>query len=52
MLEGQSGKHSFSNTEMKVCFISTDFASKSISFDFYSQDVAHINELASKSDIY
>ena len=25
---------------------------KSVSIDFYSHDVAHLNELASKSDVY
>ena len=37
---------------MKICLISTDGGYKSVSIDFYNHDVAHLAELASKSDIY
>lgn len=37
---------------MYVCFISTDGGYKSVSIDFYNHDVAHLADLASKSDIY
>lgn len=37
---------------MKVCLISTDGGYKSVSIDFYSQDVAHLAQLAKKSDLY
>jgi len=37
---------------MRICFISTDGGYKSVSIDYYSQDVAHLAELAKKSDLY
>lgn len=37
---------------MKVCFISTDGGYKSVSIDFYIEDVAHLAQLAKKSDLY
>lgn len=37
---------------MKVCFISTDGGYKSVSVDFYTQDVAHLAQLAKKSHLY
>lgn len=51
-LLGKTGKYKFSETTMKVCLISTDGGYKSVSIDFYNHDVAHLQELASKSDIY
>lgn len=51
-LNGQSGKTSFLATQVKVCFISTDGGYKSVSIDFYSEDVAHLAQLAKKSDLY
>ena len=51
-LNGKNGKTKFSETSMKICFISTDGGYKSVSIDFYNHDVAHLAELASKSDIY
>ena len=51
-LNGKSGKTKFADTSMKICFISTDGGYKSVSIDFYNHDVAHLAELASKSDIY
>lgn len=51
-LAGQSGNTTFEDATMKVCFIATDNLMKSVSIDFYSHDVAHLNELASKSDVY
>lgn len=51
-LNGQSGKTKYTEAQMKVCFISTDGGYKSVSIDFYSQDVAHLAQLASKSDLY
>lgn len=37
---------------MKICFVATDNSYKSISFDFYTHDTAHLRELAIKSEIY
>lgn len=37
---------------MKVCFKSTDGGYKSISIDYYTHDLIHLADLASKSDIY
>ena len=51
-LNGKTGQTKFSETSMKICFISTDGGYKSVSIDFYNHDVAHLAELASKSDIY
>lgn len=51
-ITGKTGKTKFSETAMKICFISTDGGYKSVSIDFYNHDVAHLAELASKSDIY
>lgn len=51
-LSGQSGKTKFTCQQMKVCFISVDGGYKSVSLDFYSQDVAHLAQLAKKSDLY
>lgn len=49
---GKSGKYRFTETNMNVCFVSTDGGYKSVSLDFYNHDVAHLLDLASKSDIY
>lgn len=35
-----------------MCFISTDGKYKSVSIDFYPEEVAHLANLASKSDLY
>ena len=51
-LSGQSGKTNFLASQVKVCFISTDGGYKSVSIDFYSEDVAHLAQLAKKSDLY
>lgn len=37
---------------MKICFRSTDGGYKSISIDYYTHDLIHLADLASKSDIY
>jgi hypothetical protein len=41
-LAGQSGKTKFKASQMRICFISTDGGYKSVSIDYYSQDVAHL----------
>jgi hypothetical protein len=51
-IDGQSGNTKFMAANMRVCFISTDGGYKSVSIDFYSQDVAHLAQLAKKSDLY
>jgi hypothetical protein len=51
-LFGKSGQTKFNITSIKICFISTDEEYKSASIDFYSQDVAHLAQLAKKSDLY
>jgi len=51
-LNGQSGKTTFVESQMRVCFISTDGGYKSVSIDFYPQEIAHLAQLASKSDLY
>lgn len=51
-LTGQSGKTTFHDSQMKVCFVSTDNGYKSVSVDFYPQETAHLAQLASKSDLY
>lgn len=51
-LTGQSGKTTYRIANVRVCFISTDGGYKSVSMDFYSQDVAHLAQLAKKSDLY
>ena len=37
---------------MKVCFVSTNGKNHSASFDYYSHDMAHLMELALKSEVY
>lgn len=51
-LSGQSGQTKYTTPNMRVCFVSTDGGYKSVSMDFYSQDVAHLAQLAKKSDLY
>ena len=51
-LNGQSGKTTFRDSQMKVCFVSTDGGYKSVSIDFYPQETAHLAQLASKGDLY
>lgn len=51
-INGQSGKTKYVEPNMRVCFISTDGGYKSVSVDFYIQDVAHLAQLAKKSDLY
>jgi hypothetical protein len=41
-LSGESGRTKYVEESMKVCFISTDGGYKSVSVDFYTQDVAHL----------
>jgi hypothetical protein len=51
-LTGSKNQTSFNSTNMKICFVATDNSYKSISFDFYTHDTAHLRELAIKSEIY
>ena len=37
---------------MKICFTSSDGGYKSVSIDYYTHDLIHLADLASKSDIY
>jgi hypothetical protein len=51
-LSGEQNKTQYVEESMKVCFISTDGGYKSVSVDFYTQDVAHLAQLAKKSHFY
>lgn len=48
----QKGEIKFMETSMKVCFVSTSGKNHSASFDYYSHDMAHLMELALKSEVY
>lgn len=51
-MHGSTGQTKFTIANVRVCFISTDGGYKSVSLDYYSQDVAHLAQLAKKSDLY
>ena len=40
------------DSNINVCFVSSDGGYKSVSVDFYTHDKAHLLELAKKSEIY
>ena len=46
------GELKFMETTMKVCFVSINGKNHSASFDYYSHDMAHLMELALKSEVY
>ena len=52
-LTGANGnKELNAESNINVCFMSTDGGYKSVSIDFYTHDKAHLLELAKKSEIY
>ena len=52
-LTGASNKTEHSGeSDLNVCFVSTDGGYKSVSVDFYTHDKAHLLELAKKSEIF
>jgi hypothetical protein len=52
-LTGANNKTEISGeSDLNICFVSTDGGYKSVSVDFYTHDKAHLLELAKKSEIY
>jgi hypothetical protein len=52
-LTGANNKTEISgDSDLNICFVSTDGGYKSVSVDFYTHDKAHLLELAKKSEIY
>jgi hypothetical protein len=51
-LHGYKGQAKYIDHNMNVCMTSTDDKYKSISIDYYTQDVQHLVQLAKKSHFY